>query len=825
MTVWTPGSRSTGLSSPRHAAAGRLVCLHSLPGANSFQGIAKDAQQIRQLDLSRSEDEIGLYTWSGLPISSFEVRVRDTPELTRQWPREAIVAIGWGDDDEFVAATDQGAVRCYRLDGEYTEFQVGQAAAAGGVQSCRIHGSGLVTLMADGQFVTTQSFTSARSYALAKIPDGRKATSWDMVRLDSGLGKSVEVYAAIGGSIYVVDLDTATEHKLGADELFRVSTSPNGKIIAIMRRNGSLFVYDTDFSHLFCDVDLGITPDDGTQLGWCGNDCIAIVHRGILTMVGPDGQTMRLYVHPLTLVVTEFDSLRILSPTGCDMLRRLPYGLNETLGIGSTAPSAILLDCVDLVDRRSVQAEENIRIIKDHLLEAIDDCIRSARNELSAVWQNKLLKAASYGKYYLEAYDSDTFVETCETLRVINQMWSRDVGMPITYAQYQDLSHDTIIRRLMDRNLFLLAFKIAEYLKLPTAVVFERWAIAKAKSSTLLSDDELYECIVQMTRGQKTVPYDSIASEVYRLGRSSLAPRLLDLETRKLHKVSLLLDMGEADLALENAVASGDPSAILKVCTYIKETKSLPDYMTTLDSQPVAKELIEGYASKYDLSLFKVMCFRDDHPNRMAEVLLAQSCGLDDTSKRVPLLQAASKYYKEMKATSFESTAVADELKLLETQRALSDETGIDLEGCTLYETVFRLLQNNKHAKATKVRQTYRMTEKQFWWIQLRAMLASRDWYGLEQWTDKARDSPIGFQPFVRGCAQAGNGRLAAKYIARCTDASVEERVKLWLLIPDVDAAVSEAVRHKDLDLLNFLKTRALTPHQKANIERYLGEL
>ncbi len=44
-------------------------------------------------------------------------------------------------------------------------------------------------------------------------------------------------------------------------------------------------------------------------------------------------------------------------------------------------------------------------------------------------------QAASFGKAFLELYNSDQFVDMCKTLRVLNAIREYTVGLPLSYQQ------------------------------------------------------------------------------------------------------------------------------------------------------------------------------------------------------------------------------------------------------------------------------------------------------------------------------------------------------------------------------------------------------
>ena len=75
-------------------------------------------------------------------------------------------------------------------------------------------------------------------------------------------------------------------------------------------------------------------------------------------------------------------------------------------------------------------------------------------------------------------------------------------------------------------------------------------------------DDALCRVIVEkfetLGRGRGGVSYADIAKRAWEVGRTALATRLLDYETKASDQVPLLLSMQEDKLALAKAVESGD---------------------------------------------------------------------------------------------------------------------------------------------------------------------------------------------------------------------------------------------------------------------------
>ena len=67
-------------------------------------------------------------------------------------------------------------------------------------------------------------------------------------------------------------------------------------------------------------------------------------------------------------------------------------------------------------------------------------CFYSYISHLSLKYKNRkqrrLLKAASFGKCFLDMYNPDDFVSMCKQLRVLNGVFAERIGIPITITQF-----------------------------------------------------------------------------------------------------------------------------------------------------------------------------------------------------------------------------------------------------------------------------------------------------------------------------------------------------------------------------------------------------
>jgi hypothetical protein len=169
---------------------------------------------------------------------------------------------------------------------------------------------------------------------------------------------------------------------------------------------------------------------------WCGSHTILLNDADdTVVMVGPFGDVLRYYQDSPTHLISEVDGTRILSSTTCDFVQRVPESTWQIFRPGSVSPAAILFEATEQFDKHSAKADEGIRSIKADLVAAVDTCVDAAGREFDAYWQKRLLKAASFGKTFLDLYNPTDFVQMTQVLRVLNAVRYYEIGLPLTLEQ------------------------------------------------------------------------------------------------------------------------------------------------------------------------------------------------------------------------------------------------------------------------------------------------------------------------------------------------------------------------------------------------------
>jgi len=413
----------------------------------------------------------------------------------------------------------------------------------------------------------------------------------------------------------------------------------------------------------------------------------------------------------------------VIANDTCDFLQKVPDVIEEVFRLGTDSPASILLDAVEQLEMQSPKADDNIQLIRPHLVEAVDTCVNAAGLEFNIHWQKQLLKAASFGKSVLDIYNSDDFVDMCETLRVLNAMRFFEIGLPLSYEQYQRLSPSGLIARLLNRHEYLLALRIAGYLRLPTDKIYVHWASTKVKVGSE-DDDAICRKIVEKLAGKPGISFEAIARTAYDEGRGRLATELLNHEPRAGRQVPLLLSMEEDELALDKAIESGDTDLVYFVLHQLKRKMPLATFFRVISSRPTATALVEAAARDSDgdgledAALLKDLYYQDDRRLDGAGVFIREAIKQPESRTAGDKLALAAKLLMDnSRENAFELSALKEAAALLHTQQVLESNLNDIYSGLSVNQTIFKLIKSGYYGRAKKIQSDFKVPDKVGWWI------------------------------------------------------------------------------------------------------------
>ncbi|KAJ5713072.1 uncharacterized protein N7483_010253 [Penicillium malachiteum] len=772
-----------------------------------------ESKPIRLRDTQGSQSSVDVYSCSGKLINRIN------------WEQATIRGIGWSDKEELLLVAEDGTVRRYfGLDGDFTSFSLGSGAEEYGVRACQFWASGLVALLSNNQLIAVSKYDEPRPRLLAPCPEG-EVSSWALIPPAHTLSRSVEVLLAVDRTVYLVD-STEAEDKILQDGPFKhVSVSPTGRFVALFTSDGKLWVVSNDFQNKLSEYDSKSRVPPST-VSWCGDDAVILAWEDEIHLIGPSGAASKYYYDGRVHVISEFDGVRLLTNDTCEFLHKVHDVTEEIFRLGSSSPASVLLDSVDQLEKKSPKADENIQRIRPSLPAAVDSCIKAAGHEFDAYWQKRLLKAASFGKSALELYNSDEFVEMTEKLRVLTALRDYQVGLPLSYDQYLRLSPEGLIERLISRHEYLLAIRVSDYLQIPADRIYVHWASQKVRISTV-DDEAVCKLIVQRLEGKPGISFEVIAQAAYDEGRSHLATQLLNHEPRAGKQVPLLLNMEEDELALDKAIESGDDDLVNFVLLHLKSKIPLASFFRMINTRPMASALVETAARDEDTELLKDLYYQDDRPIDGSNALLSEALRGTDPQRTAEKLVLASRLLSDSKDPTviLQQKMISEASQLLKAQESLDKDLADRSEflGLSLNETIYRLVRAGYGKRAQKMQAEFKMSEKTYWWLRLRALVAKRDWGELEE-IGRNKKSPIGWEPFYNEVLGAGNTKLASVFIPKCTTSDVSERVEMWVKCGMIVKAGEEAQKAKDINALEILRTKASGP-AIAEIERMINQL
>ena len=585
--------------------------------------------------------------------------------------------------------------------------------------------------------------------------------------------------------------------------------------MALLNDAGRLYVTSPDLRTLLCELDTTPHGDPAAVLScaWCGADAVVLHWPDALLLVGPVGDALRFPLDASAAVATECDSLRVLTSDHHLLLRRVPEPLARCLGVGSTAPGALLADALDAFDKGSARAEEALRAVGPALQDAAADCAAAALHAWDPAQQRALLRASAFGTAHVPLAERagsiaaaavgapGAYAQACRTLRVLNAVRHHLLGgIPLTAAQYAALpgGPGPLITRLLAARRHLLALRLCDSLGAPPARVLLHWASAKICTAVALSDRQLLDVLMDKLRGVPGIPFGDVASEAFRRGRPRLAALLLDYEQRSGEQVPLLTSMGEDDRALAKAVESGDSDLVyLALFSLYRKQPSFSAFAEVVARKPEARALFVAYCRRTDAELLKSFLYAVGDAAATADAVLREALGGLSLAPPSPgaldpgvvamLLEQSGELYGKCKH-DFASWAVSDAARLLKAQLELEyadatrSRTARSLTGGgasrfafighSLADTVLNTLVDGHPKAAAKLRADFKLSDKHWTWLRARAAVARSDWDALYSLAEEKKP-PVGHVALVELALDARAPRVElSRLIARVGDAS-----------------------------------------------------
>ncbi|CAH1401892.1 unnamed protein product [Nezara viridula] len=742
---------------------------------------------------------ITIYTTSGVYISSFN------------WSSGQIVRLGWTSSLDLLCIMEDGHVLMYDIFSNYRHtFSMGQEAIDTKVIDAKVfytaQSTGIAVLTAAHRIFLINSVNEPKVRRLPEIPGVHNASvCWEVMCED----RHSKVLFARGKDLYslneaeqnavVLDVD------LG-DDVYMIkamAVSYDFKLLAIFTDRGKLWIGKSDLSKCFrlYDVRNTLIP---VQLVWCGNDAVIINWGMILEVIGLKEECIKYHYDESVFLVQEVDCVRAITLQSMDIIQKVPQVVRDIFRISGTAPGSFLLEASKQFKKKNHRSNEYLHIVKPKLFLAVQQCVEAAGHEFNTETQKMLIRAAQFGKIYLDDCSPENYVTMCRVLRCINAVRSPKIGIPITHTQLYTLTVQGLMKLLMIRHHHFLALDLAAFLKMPESsnVIRLHWACYKVKHSNR-NKDQVAKEIAEKLGFNKGVSYTEIAKKAADCGKTELAIKIIEYEPLANLQVPLLLRLGEDRTALVKAIESGNTDLVYTVLSHMRENIPLGKFQMEIRGFPLAQALYLKYCRLHNKDTLKDVYTQEDDHKSQAVCYIRESLDPKNSGMREASLVAAQESYKKAKL-DLHASFCEEQLKLLKYQRSLEEKFKRDFVGKSLHATVKLLLSAQEVKLADKLRTEYKVPDRRYWWLRVQVLGELGDWFELEKFS-KSKKSYIGYEPFLDICLKYGNRYEAQKYLPRVRE---ELKVKYLVKLGMMEEAAQAAFDQKDREALKYVESK-----------------
>jgi hypothetical protein len=438
--------------------------------------------------------------------------------------------------------------------------------------------TGIVVLTGKNKFVFVKDVYDPKLQQFPDLPSSVELDTWCVISND----KKCFILASKGQDIYQLVFGSSPQllklnFNLQFNSFTKMVPSFNNDLIALATDSGHLIMCTSDLTRII-HKHYPIQQQNSPQvkhLAWVSNKAIVAFWDSLIlipleggaasavdvaTNASASSQYEMYYSEPIYLV-QELDGLRIITSDKNEFLSEVPKPLSDVFQIAVLDSSSILYESsIAFYESRNQKAEEYIRVIKEKgtLEEAISNCINAAPHEFEHKYQIELLRAALFGRYFDDYANASPYVKMCQTIRVMNAIRHHQIGLPLTFLQYETLTPQVIINRLISRRHFALAIEICKYLNMSNEdgiiKILSNWALYKVGQNEI-EDDRIAVMIKSKLGDTPGISYAEIARCAITAGRPGLAIKLLEYESKASEQVPLYIEIDNPELALRKATA------------------------------------------------------------------------------------------------------------------------------------------------------------------------------------------------------------------------------------------------------------------------------
>ncbi|XP_022656334.1 vacuolar protein sorting-associated protein 16 homolog isoform X2 [Varroa jacobsoni] len=741
--------------------------------------------------------------------------------------------------EELIVVGSDGSVHVFPFDPHVIRvkysFTLGKEAKDAGVIDTRVfntrhnQSTGVVVLTGSYRFILVKSLHDPRTNELPDIGLSSMPSCWQVV----SIADSLKVLVAKDNLIYVINANDRSirqftglfDSKITA--ITEMALSFNHKLLALFSDTGAIWIGTSDL--IKGNEHNTKTRSRPRQFVWCGKDGVVATWANSMVLVGFEQQDIRYTLEgdDTTHIVAEPDGCRVITNIKHYFLQKVPIEVDDLFNIGSFAPGRLLLEAADLYRKGSHLADQYLTLIKEddgQLEQAVDQCIRATGHQWDEESQKALLKAASFGKVFqpIEGKNRDQYVNMCKHVRVLNAIRSPQIGMPLSFRQFEALGESVVIDRLIVRQHWPMAQAISSYLKLNMEnKILVHWACYKVEQKHL-NTNEVATAIGTRLSTVRAMQYSEIANRAADEGRKDLAVRLLDFEPRAAEQVPLLLKLNQPEDALSKAVDSGDADLVYQAIFYMKEHASA-GFNLKLRQFPVAMNLYQKLCRENDREKLEDLIDQEDDHAAMAKIKIEDAMNASRKEQKIAAMQLAAEHLRRT-PDEFGAHQLELHIKLLRSQMKFEQKLpSLKLFDLHVNDTLMELLKVSELRAAEEIKKEFAVSDRRWMWLRAKVLAKQGQWDELEKLSKQKRVPLIGFQGFAELCLTYQNKMEALKYILKLKE---DPKVNYVLRYTDGDIKKAAALAHeqKDVECLQLLREKAIEKAKTAYLANEIDE-
>ncbi|SCW03546.1 LAFE_0G12860g1_1 [Lachancea fermentati] len=581
-----------------------------------------------------------------------------------------------------------------------------------------------------------------------------------------------------------------------------VIVSPRGFVCLYNSKTNALRIYKNPERTLL-ETSLDKFPND---IEWCGDDTVACSFEGEeIKLYGPNLSYVAFwYPDDIMTLKTEIDGLKLISKEKIYFISKVQECTANTFLIGSTESSAILLDSMNLLSTQAPRAVENLKII--NLDQAVSECLSAALEEFEPLWQKKLLSAASFGKSSLvgQSFDANYFVRNCDMLRVLNTL--KELGIFLTARQFEHMTLDGIITRLIMSHDFYECIKICLYLKQQEKIprVFKTWANTKIMMSPEIEDEELFQSIKNLAAKQSmNLPMARIGETAFFEGRFNLARKLILLEPLPEIELPLLLELDDNELALKEGKRWGISRITLSILLELQRKLTVAQFSKILILIMQENELFSYYARDDERFLYDYYRQTDNFLD-LARLTWKQGRRSKIEEQYIPQVEELYSKVLNNALIKDDKELLTRQSELYKFQESLASQHQKDFLHLNMDETIAQMVALKLDKPLVAFLKKFQVSEKKFYHIKCRTLAQEQRFNDLYKFA-REKKSPIGYYAFYRQVFKQNHKKEAAVYIEMISGLPYEKILKMYLKCNAYSDAIQLATKEKDIQGLKSI--------------------